>query len=218
MLQTFPVFLSNNGDKVPAGIRMVEPAAGTKQAERGVLYAVVDLFGTQHKREQLVEYEQLVEQMLAEVENAYYSNKGKQSAVLASAVQKAMSFLADFNAQQARSGGGEALSGGVICAGILNNRLMMAHAGPMFAMLSAGKRVEMYPLEAEAAAQLSSSDSVLRRELNPGDAIFLGASAWEEAISLRVLAATVAHIDPENRFDAASGILEQVRSAYLDSC
>ena len=43
MLYTYPVFLSNNGDKIPANIRVVEPGTGSKQAERGSLYAVVDL-------------------------------------------------------------------------------------------------------------------------------------------------------------------------------
>ena len=202
MLYTYPVFLSNNGDKIPANIRVVEPGTGSKQAERGSLYAVVDLRGSHPEREHIAE------QMLSELQNGYYSLKGKQSAVLSGAVQQAMDALADFNSRNSHS----ALTGGVIAAGILNSRLMIASAGPLFAMLSIGKSVEMFPLEEGMNASDAAPELILRREVNAGDALFLGAAAWEDAISLRVLAATVAHIDLENRYDAASGILEQVRS------
>lgn len=201
MAHIYPAFLSNNGDKIPAGLRVVEPIAGTKAAERGNLYAIVDLHGAHPEREQLVE------QMLGEIENGYFSHKGKQSAVMLHALEQAMTLLADFNHKHPKT----PLSGGAIAVGILNERMMVANAGALFAMLSVGQNIEMFPTEATGDGQVNPS--VLRREVTAGDALFVGATRWEEAIPLRILAATVAHIDPENRFDAASGILEQIESA-----
>lgn len=81
--QTTVAFIANAEGDPPAGVRVVEPPAGTRQALRGNLYAIVELSGDNPEREDLAE------RLLSTMQRTYYTEKGSQSQVLARAVRQA---------------------------------------------------------------------------------------------------------------------------------
>lgn len=199
-------FVDARGEQ-PVGVRVVEPPPDTRQALRGNIYAVVELTGDDAAREDLSE------RMLSALQRTYYTATGSQSQVLRQAVASARRKLDEFNRHRPDA----PMEGGVICAGLVQNRLMLLHSGPALALIASGSIIERYPadiLNFDAAAP-GTEPAIHRQDLFGGGALFIGGAGWLGEVPLRTLAATVAYIDMHNCTEAARGLREQYALSHL---
>src|SRR4051812_15765773 len=81
-LSTYIGYITGPRAEQPVGVRVVEPPAGTRQNQRGSLYAVIEVVGDHPDRAAIVD------RLLSEVQRVYYSAKGSQSQVMTEAVQQ----------------------------------------------------------------------------------------------------------------------------------
>ncbi len=199
-------FVDARGEQ-PVGVRVVEPPPDTRQALRGNIYAIVELTGDDAAREDLSE------RMLSALQRTYYTATGSQSQVLRQAVASARRKLDEFNRHRPDA----PMEGGVICAGLVQNRLMLLHSGPALALIASGSIIERYPadiLNFDAAAP-GTEPAIHRQDLSGGGALFIGGAGWLGEVPLRTLAATVAYIDMHNCTEAARGLREQYALSHL---
>ena len=189
---------------------VVEPPANSHQAQRGNFYAVVELYGLASGGPQLAE------RVLSAMQRGYYNAKGTQSQVLSAAVRQAQQMIQAENMRTKSD-----WRAGVVCAGLLNDRIALAGFGSAFAFVTTdGGSVNVYPPD--------RLDSVTDRQNQPGglwpihrqrlDAfgVFLaGSGAWLEHVSARTMAAAAAYVTPETIQDAADGLREQAGRSDL---
>ncbi|MCB9162717.1 MAG: hypothetical protein H6644_23155 [Caldilineaceae bacterium] len=201
-------FESADGEPV-AGVRIVEPDAGTRQAVRGSLYAVVDLKGDYPERVRLTE------SLLSVIQRTYYGEKGSQSHVLTESVRAARRKIDEVNHRYPD----QPVQAGIICAGFLNGRLMVIHNGPAVALVTTGNRVERYPSNLQTTdaglPDRPANWEIYRQEVEQGVALFVGTSRWLDAVSIRTLAGTVAHLTIENCRAARTGLSVEAGGADL---
>jgi hypothetical protein len=199
-------FVDARGEQ-PVGVRVVEPPPDTRQALRGNIYAIVELSGDDAAREDLSE------RMLSALQRTYYTATGSQSQVLRQAVASARRRLEEFNRHRPDA----PMEGGVICAGLVRNRLMLLHSGPALALITSGSTIERYPADILNfdAAEPGTEPAIHRQDLSSGGAFFIGGAGWLGEVPLRTLAATVAYIDMQNCTEAAHGLREQYALAHL---
>ncbi len=194
----------------PTGVRVVEPPADTRQAMRGKLYAVVDLFGDNPDRTTFAE------RLLSVIQRTYYTLKGSQSVVLTEALREAVHTLQTFNAQSAEA----PLEGGILIAALLGERLMLVGSGPALALIRAGTGVDIYPPFSAGDAKPADEEAagmpeIYRQTLDTNSAFFIGTRSWLQRLPLRQLAGTIAYLDQENYVDAANGLRELSQGVEL---
>jgi len=173
-------FVDARGEQ-PVGVRVVEPPPDTRQALRGNIYAIVELSGDAAAREDLSE------RMLSALQRTYYTATGSQSQVLRQAVASARRKLDEFNQHRPDA----PLEGGIICAGLVQNRLMLLHSGPALALITSGSTIERYPADILNfdAADPEAKPAIHRQDLSSGGAFFMGGAGWLGEVPLRTLAA-----------------------------
>lgn len=216
--------------ETPLGVRVVEPAPESRQALRGNLYAIVDLVGENPGRSHLAE------SLLSAIQRTYFTRSGSQSQVLTEAVRQARLRVNEFN----QSHPDQPVQLGVICAGLVRSRLMIAHSGPAFAFITADNQIARYPSEIvqfSTRPPTSASISTPISDVSGGDgdrgvgnqvnweiysqdvrehtALFIGTTRWLDVVPVRTIAGTVAYINGENCGDAASGLLATSRRPDL---
>ena len=193
-----------------AGARVVEPPPDTHQAQRGHFYAVADL------RDETVDTKILTERLLSAMQRTYYSFKGTQSQVMQATIQQAKQFLL---AEFGRSGTQPRM--GVICIGLLNDRLAMAGLGDAFAFVTTDTGgVNVYPPDRlDPAAQPAPATPELwplhRQKIGADTVILAATGRWLEKVSARTLAGTTAYVDAANCQDAVAWLREQANQTDL---
>ncbi len=214
--------------ETPLGVRVVEPAPESRQALRGNLYAIVDLVGENAGRTHLAE------SLLSAIQRTYFTRSGSQSQVLTEAVRQARLRVNEFN----QSHPDQPVQLGVICAGLVRSRLMIAHSGPACAFITADNQIARYPSEIIQFSRRTSPPAVSSKgetpngvdeqmsanpvnweiysqEVRDHTALFMGTPRWLDVVPVRTIAGTVAHINGENCSDAASGLLATSRRPDL---
>ncbi|MFN8494147.1 MAG: hypothetical protein U0350_41495 [Caldilineaceae bacterium] len=206
MLETQVAYLADEQDERPTGVRVVEPPLDTRQAMRGKLYAVVDLGGDSP------DYAIFAERLLSVIQRTYYTLKGSQSMVLSEAWREAKRSIQDFHEQNDAI----PVESGLMIAALLGERLLVIGSGPVFALVSAERGVDVYPPLTESSSSKTSHEGdsqqggleIYRQSLTAGQSFFIGTRRWLQQISLRQLAGTIAYLDEENYGDAAVGLRE----------
>ncbi len=186
-------------------MRAVEPPANSRQALRGNLYCCVEVLGTG-----AADAETLADRMLSAIQRTYYTRKGSQSDVLIEAVREARHKVEEHNGQHP----GAPARAGIICAALLGPRLLIVHNGPALALITAGSKIDRYPvdpanLERETLPDRPGNWELYRQEMAHGGAFFLGSARWLQNLPIRTLASTVAHLTAANSADAAAWLLEE---------
>ena len=214
--------------ETPLGVRVVEPAPESRQALRGNLYAIVDLVGENPGRTHLAE------SLLSAIQRTYFTRSGSQSQVLTEAVRQARFRVNEFN----QSHPDQPVQLGVICAGLVRSRLMIAHSGPACAFITADDQIARYPSEIiqfgrrtsppagpsrgsvpngidEQASVNPVNWEIYSQDVREHTALFMGTPRWLDVVPVRTIAGTVAYINSENCGDAASGLLATSRRPDL---
>jgi hypothetical protein len=196
-------YLAEEVAGVAPGVRIIVPMDGTPQAQRGSFCALVDL-------QNLPNAETLAERVLSAMQRTYYSERGTQSQVIAETMRKAQAMLA---AETQRAGAG--WKAGVVCVGVMADRMALAGLGSAFALLTAEDgTVGVFPsdrLATHAAGQRATLElwPLHRQKINGPTAMIAGSGEWLDLVSVRTLAATTAYVDAGSCIDAADGLREQ---------
>ncbi len=184
-------------------MRIVEPPPDTHQAQRGNFYALVDLQGM------AADAAALTERILSAMQRTYYTTKGTQSQVLTDTMRSAQQLLeAEFSQR------GPDWRAGVICIGLMSDRLAIAGLGDAFAFVTTDNGgVNVYPPDRLSAAIDLDDPFALwplhRQKVESGGALIAGGAEWLEQVSPRTLASAAAFVTPANCQDAADGLREQ---------
>ncbi len=201
-----PIHLSYLAEEIEGaapGVRVIVPMAGTSQAQRGSLCALVDLDG-------FAQADALTERLLSAMQRTYYTERGTQSNVIMETVRKVKLMLESETERMAGP-----WRAGVVCVGIMSDRIALVGLGSTFALVAAdGGAVSVHPPErlAEHAAGQTRSLELwpLHRQKLDGPAAMIAASGrWLDLVAVRTLAATAAYVDAGNCVDAAEGLREQ---------
>lgn len=196
-------YLAEEVDGVAPGVRIIVPMDGTPQAQRGSFCALVDLRAAPGANV-------LVERVLSAMQRTYYSERGTQSQVITETVRKAQMML---TAEMESST--TPWQAGVVCIGIMADRMALAGLGSAFAFLTAEDgavgvfppdRLKMHAAGAQAGLELWP---LHRQKLSGVTAMIAGSGDWLNLVSVRTLAATTAYVDAGSCIDAADGLREQ---------
>jgi hypothetical protein len=202
-LITYIGYITGPRAEQPTGVRVVEPPPGTRQHQRGNLYAVVELSGEHPDRAAIAD------RLLSDLQRTYYSAKGSQSQVMIDALQQAQQSLREVNAHSPYF----PLRAGLMCAALLNGKLLVVASGSAFALIRANDKVHMFPSELSlsggGASLASSPVEIFRQDVDADDAFFLGGAGWLREVPVRTLAGVVAFINAENCSDAADELFDQ---------
>ena len=201
-MTVYIAYLADEQAGAPTGVRIVEPPPDTQQAQRGNFYALVDLQGPDDAAV-------LTERILSAMQRTYYTTKGTQSQVLTDTMGSAQQLLAAEYGQ--RRAGWRA---GVICIGLMRDRLAIAGMGDAFAFVTTDNGgVNVYPPDRLRAALDGDDPFALwplhRQKVESGGALIAGGAEWLERVAPRTLASAAAFVTPENCQDAADGLREQ---------
>jgi hypothetical protein len=196
-LSTLIGYITGPRAEQPVGVRVVEPPPGTRQYQRGNMYGVVDLSGGHPDKDVIADH------LLTVMQRSYYSSKGSQSQVMIGAVRDAQQALREINLRHPE----QALRAGVLCAALLNGRLMVVTSGPAMALVRASDRVHMFPSELGGEPQSNDEADepveVFRQDLARDDVVFVGGGSWLSHIAIKGLAGIVAFTNADNCADAA---------------
>lgn len=196
-------YLAEEVDGVAPGVRIIVPMEGTPQAQRGSFCALVDLRAAPGA-------DALVERVLSAMQRTYYSERGTQSQVITETVRKAQAMLAAEMESSTTS-----WQAGVVCIGIMADRMALTGLGSAFAFLTAEDgavgvfppdRLKMHAAGAQAGLELWP---LHRQKLGGVTAMIAGSGEWLNLVSVRTLAATAAYVDAGSCIDAADGLREQ---------
>ncbi|MFO7633767.1 MAG: hypothetical protein R6W76_14580, partial [Caldilinea sp.] len=196
-------YLTEEVDEVAPGVRIVVPMDGTPQAQRGSFCALVDLQGAP-------DADVLVERMLSAMQRTYYSARGTQSQVISQTVNIAQSMISAETRHLTAP-----WKVGVVCVGVMADRLALAGLGNAFAFLTAEDgSVGVFPPDrlaahAEDTAPTTDLWPLHRQKVGAVTAMIAGSGDWLNLVSVRTLAATAAYVDAGNCIDAADGLREQ---------
>lgn len=201
-------YLSDDSAGGPQGIRAVEPAANSHQAQRGRFVALVDLRGVGENGAQITD------RLLSAMQRTYYNAKGSQSQVLVEAVRQAQQLLLAENDQT-----GAAWEAGIVCIGLLADRIALAGMGDAFAFITGdGGDVHVCPperLSEQAAESAFALWPVHRQRITANAALLAGCGDWFGRISPRTIASVVAYVDGESCHEAATWLQEQAHTRAL---
>ncbi len=202
-------FLDDDHSRAP-GIRVVEPAPAEPQAQRGKLYALVELMGESPGREQAMDDIQSI------LEQTYYSAGGPVSSILEQAILAAHTLLAALN----RRSPATELRAGVLCAAVVQNHLVMASAGPGLALLATAGRLDQFPPDPSHFTNPIGGSTppqviVYRHQMEEGDVLFLGESDWILVANVKTLGGAVANTTRTNRFDVVDYLRQQSNQAQI---
>ncbi|MCB0043317.1 MAG: hypothetical protein KDE23_26695, partial [Caldilinea sp.] len=129
-------YLAEEIDGAARGVRVIVPMEGTSQAQRGSLCALVDVAG-------IPQADALTDRLLSAMQRTYYTERGTQSHVIMETVRKVKLMLESETAQSAGP-----WRAGVVCVGIMSDRIAVAGLGSTFALVSAdGGAVSVHPPE-----------------------------------------------------------------------
>lgn len=200
-LSTYIGYITGPRAEQPVGVRVVEPPPGTRQHQRGSLYAVVEVVGDHPDRGAIVD------RLLSELQRVYYSAKGSQSQVMVEAVQQSQQLLREINAHTPHY----PMQLGVTCAALLGGKLLVASSGPAFALMRVSERVHMFPSEPNmtVAGYGNVPIEVYRQDVRVDDAMFLGGGGWLRRVPTKTLASIVAFTNADNCTDAADELYDQ---------
>ncbi len=150
----------------PLGVRVVEPPPGTRQHQRGSLYAVIELFGDHPDRSAIGD------RLLSEVQRVYYTAKGSQSQVIVEALQQAQQLLREVNAHTPQY----ALQFGMMACALLGGRLLLAASGAAFALIRVSDKVHMFPSDPSSTlgGYGAAPVEVYRQDVQADDALVSG--------------------------------------------
>jgi hypothetical protein len=196
-------YLAEEVDKVAPGIRIIVPMDGTPQAQRGSLCLLVDLQGAP-------DAELLAERVLSAMQRTYYSARGTQSQVIVETVRKAQTMIAAETQKLTRP-----WSAGVVCVGMMADRLALAGMGSAFAFLTAEDgSVGVFPPDRLAKHAVTPTEMLElwplhRQKTGATTAMIAGSDLWLDLVPVRTLAATAAYVDAGSCIDAADGLREQ---------
>lgn len=197
-------YLAEEIDGAARGVRVIVPMEGTSQAQRGSLCALVDVAG-------IPQADALTDRLLSAMQRTYYTERGTQSHVIMETVRKVKLMLESETAQSAGP-----WRAGVVCVGIMSDRIAVAGLGSTFALVSAdGGAVSVHPPERLAEHMAGKPMKSLelwplhRQKLDGPAALLAGSSRWLDLVAVRTLAATAAYVDAGNCVDAAEGLREQ---------
>ncbi len=161
------------------------------------MYGVVDLSGGHPDKEVIADH------LLTVMQRSYYSSKGSQSQVMIGAVRAAQQSLREINLRHPE----HALQAGVLCAALLNGRLMVVTSGSAMALVRVSDRVHMFPSELGGVPQSNDEADeaveVFRQDLTRDDVVFVGGGSWLSHIPIKGLAGIVAFTNADNCADAA---------------
>ncbi|MBE2237768.1 MAG: hypothetical protein IAE81_08265 [Caldilineaceae bacterium] len=196
-------YLAEEIDGVAPGVRIIVPMEGTPQAQRGSFCALVDLQGVPNA-------EALVERVLSAMQRTYYSERGTQSQVITETARKAQLMLS-VETQRLTA----PWRAGVICVGVMADRMALAGLGSAFALLTAeDNSVGVFP--ADRLASHSAGKNVKlelwplhRQKIIGPTSMIAGSGDWLDLVSVRTLAATTAYVDAGSCTDAAEGLRGQ---------
>jgi hypothetical protein len=196
-LSTLIGYITGPKAEQPVGVRVVEPPSGTRQKQRGNMYGVVDLSGDHP------DHDVIADHLLTVMQRTYYSAKGSQSHVMIEAVRRAHQVLHEINLRHPDS----ALRAGVLCAAMLNGRLVVVASGSAMALVRVNEQVQMFPselpVEQSASPNADMPVQIFRQTLRRDDVVFLGGSNWLGYVPIKTLAGIVAFTNADNCADAA---------------
>lgn len=196
-------YLAEEVDGVVPGVRIIVPMEGTPQAQRGSFCALVDLRGAPGA-------DALVERVLSAMQRTYYSERGTQSQVITETARKAQTMLST-ELEHATT----PWQAGVVCIGIMSDRMALTGLGNAFAFLTAEEgAVGVFPpdrLALHAAGKQVGLElwPLHRQKISGATAMIAGSGDWLNLVSVRTLAATAAYVDAGSCIDAADGLREQ---------
>jgi hypothetical protein len=201
-------YLSEETADGPQGIRAVEPAAGSHQAQRGRFVALVDLRGAGENGAQITD------RLLSALQRTYYNAKGSQSQVMVEAVRQAQQMLLAENDQTHA-----AWEAGIVCIGLLPDRIALAGMGDAFAFITSdGGDVHVCPPERLTSQEESNPFAlwpVHRQRVSGAAALAAGCGDWFARISPRTIASVVAYVNGETCQEAATWLQEQAHTNLL---
>ncbi len=172
-------------------VRAVEPAADLPGADRGNLYILVEVTGSEGG------HAALYRQMLNAAQAAFYEASGGLSAGLVRAARSAHWVLAHANEVLPEAN----WRAGISCMALQGNELMIAQAGPALVMVSHPTTIDQYPAQAgPVGAPLGGSErpevELYRTTVEPGSMALMAHSDWLKFVSPESLAAVTAAADP----------------------
>lgn len=202
-------FLDEDDSRAP-GIRVVEPGPAEAQAQRGSLYALVELMGESPIKDQALDDIQSI------LQQTYYSAGGSVSAILEQAVLAAHTSLAALNRRDPASD----LRAGILCAAVVQNHLVMASAGPGLALLATAGHLDQFPPGPSHFTNPIGGSTpprmiVYRHQMEEGDVLFLGESDWILVADVKTLGGAVAYTTRTNRFDVVEYLRQQSNQAQI---
>ena len=201
-MTVYIAYLADEQAGAPTGVRIVEPPPDTHQAQRGNFYALVDLHG-------LDDAAVLTERILSAMQRTYYTTKRTQSQVLTDTMRSAQQLLEAEYGQRSAD-----WRAGVICIGLMSDRLAIAGMGDAFAFVTTDNGgVNVYPSD-RLSSPLNTDDPFAlwplhRQKVESGGALIAGGAEWLDRVSPRTLASAAAFVTPDNCQDAADGLGEQ---------
>lgn len=196
-------YLAEEVDGVAPGVRIIVPMDGSPQAQRGSFCALVDLQG-------VPDADALVERVLSAMQRTYFSERGTQSQVITETVRRAQAMIASETQRLSTP-----WRAGVVCVGVMADRLALAGLGGAFALMTAEDgSVGIFPpdrLASPAASQPRQLElwPLHRQKTSGATAMIAGSGDWLSLVPVRTLAATTAYVDAGNCIDAADGLREQ---------
>lgn len=202
-------YLAEEIDKVAPGVRIIVPVEGAPQAQRGSLCLLVDLQG-------MPDAESLVERALSAMQRTYYSARGTQSQVIVETVRKAQAMIAVETQKLTQP-----WRAGVVCVGMMPDRLALAGMGSAFAFLTAEDgSVGIFPPDrltnhTATPAEMLTLWPLHRQKVGAMTAMIAGSGLWLDLVPVRTLAATAAYVDAGSCIDAADGLREQAHRTDL---
>ncbi len=188
-MTVYIAYLADEQAGAPTGVRIVEPPPDTHQAQRGNFYALVDLQG-------LDDAAVLTERILSAMQRTYYTTKGTQSQVLTDTMRSAQQLLEAEYGQRSAD-----WRAGVICIGLMSDRLAIAGMGDAFAFVTTDNGgVNVYPPD-RLSSPLNADDPFAlwplhRQKVESGGALIAGGAEWLDRVSPRTLASAAAFVTP----------------------
>ncbi|MCS6826536.1 MAG: hypothetical protein NZ553_07995 [Caldilinea sp.] len=196
-------YLAEGSDEVSTGVRVVVPVEGSPQAQRGAFCALVDLHG-------VPDVELLTERVLSAMQRTYYSERGTQSHVITETARRAQALIAaEVERHSLR------WRAGVVCVGILADRLALIGVGSAFALVTnEDGSVGVFPPDRLAAHQRGEEATLAlwplhRQKIGASTAMLAASGAWLDLVPVRTLAGTAAYVEAESCIDAADGLRKQ---------
>ncbi len=209
-LSTLVGYITGPKAEQPVGVRVVEPPSGTRQKQRGKLYAMVDLLDDHRDGAEISDH------LLTVIQRTYYTAKGSQSNVMIESLRRAHQVIQEINQQYPDS----ALRAGVLCAALLNDRLVIVASGSAMALVRTNDQVQMFPSELSTTPAFDGDVpmQIFRQKLGPDDAFFLGSARWTQIVSIKTLAGIVAYVNEQNCTEAADELYAQSGEGAPPGC